>query len=658
MGILIGVDVGGTFTDVVAVTSDRLVSLKIPSTPDDPARAFEEGVRMGLDRIGSKSAEQVSHGTTVATNAVLQRTGARTAFISTSGFKDMLHIGRQVRPKLYDWEAAKKEPVVPSELCFELPGRVSKDRERLSQLHDVELNDLVGRIGESDVGSVAVCMLFSFVDDSDEKRIRSVLLEAWPDLAVSISSEVLGEFREYERASTTSLDAYVRPIMSRYLSDLHDRLEDLGCRVVVMKSGGGTMTSDRASKEPVHTLLSGPAAGAVGAAAVASEEDIGDAVAFDMGGTSTDVCLIEGGTPAMASTASIDGLPFGTPSLAIHTVGAGGGSIIWVDGAGALKVGPRSAGADPGPASYGRGAEPTITDAHLLLGHLQAAPPLGGSIELDAGLASRALDGVGRELGVSATEVAIAALDIVTSEMSRAVRVVSVEQGRDPKDLALVAFGGAGPMHSCALADGIGISTVLIPANAGVLSALGLLRAPLIGDVSRTHLSFATSDLLADLIDDVVTEAQSSLRDQGVEPSSTHASIDCRYRGQSHEVTVDAFPLEELPGRFHEAHDRRFGWADLEGEVEAVTLRARAIAEPQPLTLRAVPTRTSKRRRGTAVMRDGEVEVEIISRDSLEVGDSVQGPAMIQDPDSTVLVEVGWDCVVSPARTLILKRAT
>ncbi|HEX9713240.1 MAG TPA: hydantoinase/oxoprolinase family protein [Actinomycetota bacterium] len=642
----VGIDVGGTFTDVVLIGEDGSLTIaKVPSTAADQSEGFVAGIAAARAEAGDPPLRLIAHGTTVATNAVLERRGARTALLTTDGFRDLLIISRQQRPSLYDLTAVRPEPIVPRELAAGVPERVGRDGEVLVPLDEEAARAAIARLDAAGAESVAVCLLFSFAAPAHEHRLRALIEEAAPGTPVSLSSDVLPEFREYERASTTALDAYVGPVMKRYVRNLRDKTAEHEAPVVVMRSGGGTMSAETAAREPVHTLLSGPAAGVRGATLAARAAGFHDIVSFDMGGTSTDVCLVENGEPAIGTEASIGGLPFRTPSLAVHTVGAGGGSVLWIDEAGALRAGPRSAGAVPGPASYGRGGtEPALTDAHVALGHIDPGAFLGGRMRLDVQAAAAALGSVAAAMGASSDEVARAGLAAARAAMSAAIRVVTVERGRDPRAFVLVGFGGAGPMHATALADELSMTTVLIPPASGVLSALGLLAAPLTADVSRTMpMVEPDAEAMGALLDELSREAAGALLEQGSDAEQVRLVVDLRYLGQAHEVGVDAEPIESLPERFHVEHRARFGW-DARGEpVELVTFRARA-SGPEPSVELPVLSRHKPFTPPTrAVDVGGErVEVPAWNRASLGGGAQLQGPCVIDGEESTTLIDPGW----------------
>ena len=523
---ILGVDVGGTFTDAVLLSGGELRTAKVPT-----AKRQEESVLAAASEVRAAELDRFAHGTTVATNALLERKGARTAFVTTAGFEHLLHLRRQTRARLYRPCAAWPDPLVPLARCHGVEGRMGREGE----LEPVVVESLPA----VDAEAVAVCLLHSYRDATHEQAVAAELRRRLPGAHVVASHEVAPEFREYERASTTVADAYLGPVVSRYLSALGEAAVAAGLpEPLVMRSSGGVVTTVEAATHPATILVSGPAAGVIGAAHIAGLAGIENAIAFDMGGTSTDVCLIAGGRAERASERLIDGLPIHLPTVDLHTVGAGGGSIVWHDAGGSLRVGPQSAGANPGPACYGRGGmAATVTDANLVLGRLPER--LAGGVALDRAAAERALRGFDPA----------AVIDVVNAEMLRALRVVSVERGHDPADFALVAFGGAGPLHACELADELGIQTVLVPEVAGVLSALGLVAADERHDAVRSYLV--------------------PLADAGELPHEGEA--DLRYAGQSFELTV---PLpNDLAGAFHRAHEERYGFAELEREIELVAIR-------------------------------------------------------------------------------------
>jgi N-methylhydantoinase A len=541
---VLGIDVGGTFTDAVLLADGELISAKVPT-----AVKQEESVVAAARAVGAEGIGRFTHGTTVATNALLERKGAPTAFVATAGFEHLLHLGRQTRAHLYRLCKPNPEPLVPVERCFGVRERIGPE----GVLEELDLDSLPEL--EESVEAVAVCLLFSFRDASHERAVADELRRRLPGVRVVASHEISPEFREYERASTAAVDAYLGPVVSRYLEALGRASAGAGLpEPLVMRSSGGLATLAEAAANPAVAVVSGPAAGVVGAARVAQAAGVSDAISFDMGGTSTDVCLIRGGEAGRSAEREAGGFPLRLPTVDLQTVGAGGGSIVWRDAGGALRVGPESAGADPGPACYGRGGtRPTVTDANLLLGRLP--PRLAGGLELDRAAAERAFE------GLDPAE----ALEVVNAEMLRALRLVSVERGHDPRELALVAFGGAGPLHACALAEELGTETVLVPAAAGVLSALGLAAADERRDAVRSYVC--------------------PLGEAGELPAEGEAEL--RYRGQSFELAV---PLQPgLADAFHRAHEARYGYADRGRLIELVAVRTAEVRPGPPLELPPAP---------------------------------------------------------------------
>ncbi len=647
----IGVDVGGTFTDFVLYDSTAGVTYrtrKVLSTPAEPS----EGVLEGLERAEAASPSEVVHGSTVATNAVLERTGARTALVTTEGFEDVLTIARQNRSELYDLSAGRPEPLVPPERCFGVSERVDEEGRVLRELDESELDPLVEALEAAGVESVAVSLLFSFLHAEHERRIAERLREE--GFRVSRSSEVLPEFREYERASTTAVNAYVGPILDRYLERLDRRLDD--SRFRIMQSNGGSVGTREARRLGVRSILSGPAGGAVGALRVARGVGRPDVISFDMGGTSTDVSLMRGDVEVTSET-RVDGLPIRVPVIDIHTVGAGGGSVGRVDAGGVLRVGPESAGADPGPACYGRGGErATVTDAHVVLGRLPADAFLGGRMSLEAGRAEAALEAVGRdaeldaggELG-RAERAALGVVRVANAHMERALRVISVERGHEPEDFAMVAYGGAGGLHAAELARRLGIGEVIVPPAASVLSAFGMLSADVVKDYVRTVMlpGDTAFDDLEERMRPLAERGREEVEAEGVQPGRIRleSALDMRYEGQSYELEVPV--VEDFVDRFHREHRRVYGHAEEGAPVEIVNLRLRAVGEVEPLPLPdrepGPPDPADARRSTRPVIVSGPEgperrPVPVFDGEALRPGHEVTGPAVIAKSDSTVLV--------------------
>ena len=658
----IGIDTGGTFTDFVYLQGGAPVIRKTATTPDDQSRAVEEGVRL----LGAGEAAAIAHGTTTATNALLEHRGARCALITTKGFRDVLAIGRQNRPALYALSQHRPPPLVPEDLRFEVTERVAADGSILTPLDEREVAGLGETLQRLDVAGVAIVFLFSFLHPEHEWKAAGILKEYLPGARFSLSADILPEYREYERTAATVVNAYVQPIVARYL----DRLERAVAprRVRIMQSNGGVIGTKQAARRSARLVLSGPAGGVVGAfrlAGTALGEKAPKILTLDMGGTSTDVALCPGEIPRTAES-DIAGLPLRLPSVDIHTVGAGGGSIAHADAAGVLHVGPASAGAVPGPACYGRGGEaPAVTDANVTLGRILPDRFLGGDFVLDADAAQDAVEKLGRPLGLSLHETALGIVRIANASMERALRRVSVERGYDPKDYVLVPFGGAGPLHACELADALSIRRILLPPQPGVLSALGLLMADIVYDtsVSAPDDEARLEALYAQEIERVLNVFAGE--DCGRPAIETLA--DMRYRGQSYELTVPIDPArpEAARERFHEQHARRYGYAMRDAIVEIVTLRVRGTAAGAEVFLprdtdRADVSEASEAVQvgETPVVLDSgqEVMAVLYDRDRLRFGHAFDGPAVVAQYDATVFVSPSWHVEVDAWRNLHFSR--
>jgi N-methylhydantoinase A len=660
----IGVDVGGTFTDVVTVSDGRASVIKVPSTPETPAEAVLDGVEAGVERggIDAGSVGAFVHGTTVATNAVLEGEWAKTALLTTEGFRDALEIGRQDRPDPYDIDARKPDPIVPRDRRYGIEERLNERGEVLTPLLESSVQNAIKALPES-VESVAVSFLFAFENDDHERRTRE-LLEAETDLPVSVSSEVLPEIREYERTLATALDAALSPVMASYLGALETRIADAGvpAGVTVMGSNGGSMAAEKAREEPVRTLLSGPAAGVQGAAHVASLAGISDAITMDMGGTSCDASLVTGGEPVVSTEVTVGPYPVPVPMVDVHTIGAGGGSIAWVDEGGALRVGPRSAGADPGPICYGRGGtEPTVTDAHFLLGRLDPGRfDAGFEADPDA-VRAGVEEHVAEPMDTSVEEAAAGMVDVANANMERALRVVSVERGHDPRDLGLVAFGGAGPLHAAELAAALDVPRVLVPQAAGALSALGLLASDTLYDYGTSHVRDWESiepAAIEEIFATFEARGRERLAEEGVpaDMRGFERALEVRYAGQAFDLTVDVpdsiddDALETVSERFHERHETRYGHASPGESLEltAVRLRARGRVDAPDLRVKGGDDLDSARRETRGVRfgsdvdgaRDGR-EAVVYDGDRLPVGATIEGPAVVEGSESTVVVPPG-----------------
>lgn len=634
--MILGADVGGTFTDVVVVDNGSISTAKVPTSS-----VQSDAIAEGLHRL-TNGAPVVAfvNGTTVATNALLERAGARTLLITDAGFEDVIEIGRQDRPSLYDPFIDRPVPLVRRE------DRIGVDH-GTSDLASVPLDK---------IGAIAVAMIDGHVDDARESAISQHLASRAPQIPISSSSVVSPEFREFERISTTVLNAYLSPVVAAYLKTLDDTFVVGGAAgsVAVMRSSGGLMSLADASLLPAAILLSGPAGGVVAARSYAIDMDLDQIVSFDMGGTSTDVCSIEDGTIDVSYERRIDGYVCRLPSVGIHTVGAGGGSIAWVDSGGALRVGPHSSGADPGPACYGRGGlAPTVTDANVVLRRIDPEARLGGNIKIDDDAAHRSVALIADELGLSVRDAALGIVSIAEEVMAGAIRTVSVERGADPRGATLMAFGGAGGLHAVALARVLGMSSVVIPPHGGVFSALGLLLAPPRADLARAVLvSGGDVGSLIASAKGLADEAVQILAHTGVDATRTSFTIDVRYVGQSHEIGVvwnPDEPFETAVERFSELHRQRNGFARTEDPVEVVALRCTATGEPA-ISMDAlgiwersgsVPLRTR-----SIVGELGSVTASIYDRDSLSIGDVVEGPAIVEEPEATTFLDVGQRLVV------------
>jgi N-methylhydantoinase A len=658
--MLLGVDVGGTFTDAVVFDGAELHTAKSPSTPDDVSRGVLSAVDAVLERVGAEPAEVESfaHGMTVGTNALLTEAGARTALVATEGFTDVLEVARQNRPDLYRLCAPKPAALVPAELRVGARGRIGS-RGEIEPLPEGEVNRIVAAIRDSGVESVAVCLLFSYLDGSHERAIAERLRAEMPDVHVSASHEVLPQFREYERASTTVVDAYLSPLLGRYLGLLVRSCAELGLpSPQIMKSSGGVAPAEEAARAGAWSVLSGPAGGAVGAALLARYSGSGDAVGIDMGGTSCDVCVVEGGRVRRTDSREIAGRVIQLPMVDVHTVGAGGGSIGWRDHGGALRVGPRSAGADPGPACYGRGGtEPTVTDANLLLGYLDASSTLAGGVELDVDSATAAVDGLGSQLGLATLETAEGIVRVANQEMIRALRVVTVDRGIDPRDFALLPFGGAGPMHAAALADELGMKRILCPRASGVLSALGLIASDRRRDTARTVM-LSGEDLTAERIAAEV----SALRDPlatGLADATVEVTYELRYSGQAFELPVPGPERprpEELAEGFADEHERRYGYRDPDAPVELVNIRV-ALAVPGPSPEARAAASGALDRRIRRALFAGEWTEAAVLRGEPEAGLEVDGPCIFELPEATLVLPPGWAAGVDEHGTIGAERA-
>ena len=662
--MLLGVDVGGTFTDAVLASGGRLVTAKAPTTPDDQSEGVMAAVGVALERAGA-SAEDVSafaHGMTVATNALLEGRGARTVLVATEGFTDVVELGRQARADLYRLCAARPAPLVPPERRVAARERCDPDGVRHA-LGDP--SELVAAVAALEPEAVAVVLLHAYAHPEHERAIGAALADALPEVHVSLSHDVVGTFREYERAATTEVDAALSPLLRRYLGRLLERAADAGLpEPRIMQSSGGLAAASLAARHAAFTVLSGPAGGAAAAALVARRSGHEDLVCFDMGGTSCDVCVVERGVVRETAGREIGGRPLALAMVDIHTVGAGGGSVAWRDPGGALRAGPRSAGAIPGPACYGRGGEePTVTDANLLLGRLGADAPLAGGVALDRVAAERAVGALADELGLELLACAEGIVRVANAEMVRALRVMTVEQGIDPRRFALLAFGGAGPLHAAAIADELGMTTILCPRASGVLSALGLAAADRRATEQRTVLlagDALTDDALADAGSELARAAQATLGRQAAAGSEVEIAYDARYRGQAHELTVRELPdatVASVRSAFEALHEERYGHVDEDAAIEVVTVRVTARVPGPQLELAAGEGAGASRGRRSVVFAGEEHDAEIVRGDPAP-GERLEGPAICELAEATLAVPPGWSGAVDEAGTIVLERAS
>jgi N-methylhydantoinase A/oxoprolinase/acetone carboxylase beta subunit len=631
----IGVDAGGTFTDFIVLFDDgHLETFKMRSNPRAPA----DVILAGIARAAAGVKAEVVHGSTVATNALLERKGAKTAFVTTAGFEDLIEIGRQNRTELYNLMPAPRRLLVAREMCFGVKERVHFDGVIAQKPSAAELKRVAARLKKSGAKSIAVCFLHSYRNSANERAVAKAL--ALAGIYLCTSHEISPEIREYERGSTTVVNAYVGPLMDSYLSQLERSPQ--GRRIAIMQSNGGFLSARDARKHAVRTVLSGPAGGLVGALETARASGFTRVLGFDMGGTSTDVSLVDG-VPRHTTEASIDGYPIRVPMLDIHTVGAGGGSIARVDAGGLLRVGPESAGADPGPACYGTGSAATVTDAHVVLGRIATEQLLGGAMAIDRERAAAAVGKIAERLGLDLASAAAGILRVANANMERAIRVVSVERGHDPRDFALVAFGGCGGLHACEIATELGIRSVIVPEYAGALSALGMLMADAVRDYAAGVLGRRDIEKIA-----AALEQKARRESPGAEIEHT---ADLRYRGQSYELNV---PLKDAAMLFHREHEKIYGYANPDREVEFVALRVRArTSVEKPKLVRSGAAKKGKPERRRVWVGGGSKEIDVWKRECLTER-AKAGPALVLDYGSTTLVPPGWKFRVDRAGNLLL----
>ncbi|MBI4561514.1 MAG: hydantoinase/oxoprolinase family protein [Candidatus Rokubacteria bacterium] len=673
--ILVGIDVGGTFTDVTAVEEDTgaVRVTKVPSTPSDEGRAVLKG--LAELAVAGPRVLRLVHGTTVGTNTILQQRGARVALVTTAGFRDLIEIGRTKRniPALFNPTFVRPKPPVPRPLRFEVTERVLYDGSVLRPVNEAEVRHLSARMAREEPEAFAVCLLHSYANPAHERCVAELLRQAFPRVPVSCSSEVVPEYREFERFSTTVLNAYIQPLMERYLDALERELVASGYRtgVLTVGSSGGVLTAETAKRLPIKTIFSGPAGGVSQAVFVGRRAGLQDLITYDMGGTSTDVCLVRRLSPTIATDNLIAAFPVKTPQVDIKSVGAGGGSIAWVDVDGSLQVGPHSAGADPGPASYGLGGrEATVTDANLLLGRISASRPLGGTIRLDPALAREAIERMAAKLaGLDLHRLAEGIIRIAVARMTASIREITIQRGHDPRDFTLLAFGGAGPMHAIPVAEELEITRILVPRHPGNFSALGLLASDIKHDAVRTRigrLSEAGLGRLRRTFSEMKTDGAAELSEEGFAASDMrlHCSLDLRYLGQAFELAVpvdaETMTASGIASDFHRRHLETYGHADETGEVEVVNLRLTAwglVPKPDfpPYRSETVTLGEARIEERPVYFNDSFLSCPVYQRERLPAGAGLSGPAIVEEFGATTVLFPGWTASLDPVGNLILE---
>lgn len=686
MRYMVGVDVGGTFTDVTLVdpTSGNIENHKLPSTPQDPSKAIMNGIRDLLDKhsIPNGQVTYLAHGTTVATNALIERKGAETALIVTEGFKDLLEIARQTRPSLYDLFQEKPEPMISGELRFEVEERLYSNGTVRTPINRKQLGKIIEEIKSKGIKSIAVCFLFSFNNPIHEQIAVEEIKKLYPSAYVSASHQIVPEFREYPRLTTTTMNAYLGPVMQTYMENFRASVkkENIPVEPYITQSNGGIISIQESVSSPVKTALSGPAAGVVAASHVAELTGYKDLITFDMGGTSADFSLIEDGEPKISMDREIEGFPARIPMLDIHTYGAGGGSIAWLDAGGALKVGPESAGAVPGPAAYGRGGTlPTVTDANVVLGRLNPNGILNGQMDLDVEASKRAIEEhICKKTNLSLIEAASGILSVVNANMTRGVRLISVEKGYSPNEFSLVSFGGGGGLHCGSLAKELNISTVIVPPSPGTFSSMGLLVTDIKSDYVRTELIEPTGHNLQKIQDhfkEMEEEGTKLLESEKIEAGKRifQRTVDVRFKGQNYELSVpielkdlEKENIDKVIKRFHEIHEKTYGYSDKLAQVEFVNFRLTACGEIPKVNFRketskdeeVISSKTKRKVYFSEVDEPKYFETDIFQRTELNVGDKIIGPAIVEQLDTTILILPEQTASVDPYQNLIINAST
>jgi len=679
MSYMIGVDVGGTFTDfsIYDTATGHLFHYKRSSTPDDPSKAIVNGIRHVLqaDHIDASNVSYLAHGTTVATNALIEKKGARLGLIATQGFKDLMEIGWQKRPSLYDLLKQKPESLIPPGLKCEVEERIRFDGSVKTPLNEQSVREAARYLRSQKVQAIAICTLFSFLNPAHEKRIRDIVQVECPEVYVSASHELVPEFREYSRMSTTVLNAYLGPVMEKYVHNFEQSIRDAGITVApyITQSNGSVISIAETIDCPIKTAVSGPSAGVIGATYIGAQCGIDKIITFDMGGTSADISLIENGNAQLSNERLVEGYPARIPMIDIVTVGAGGGSIAHIDRGGALKVGPISAGATPGPACYMRGGtNPTVTDANIVLGKLNQEKILGGRMKIDKALAVHALDHeICKNSGLSLNEAAAGVISVVNSNMIRAIRLVSVERGYDAREFTLMAFGGAGPLHACEVARDMDIHTVLIPPSPGTLCSLGLLMADTKYDVSRSNVMIAEAENIQKvraIFEELIDSGNRMLDKEhtDVNRRTFACSVDCRYDRQNYEINIGIeapFTAETMAAmieRFHTEHNRSYGYYNRDMRLQMVNYRVSAVGDiikpdlkREALTPNAAPPEPIEVRQVIFDRSDQPVGTRVYWREDIKPGCTIHGPAIIEQMDSTAVIPIGWQAHTDGYRNIL-----
>lgn len=668
MNYMIGVDVGGTFTDFSLYDRKvrRLFNFKHSSTPEDPSKAIVSGILHILKEhcIRPEEVSYLAHGTTVATNALIEKTGARIGLITTKGFKDLMEIGWQKRPSLYDLLKQKPESLILPGLKCEVEERILYDGTIDTRIDEEETRKVVKYLKDKEVEAIAVCTLFSFINPIHEQRIKEIIKEEYPEVYITLSSEIVPEFREFSRMSTTVLNAYLGPVMEKYVHRFEKSIAGAGIKVepYVTQSNGSVISIAETIDCPIKTAVSGPSAGVIGASYIAQQCNINKVITFDMGGTSIDVSLIENGKTQLSTERLIEGYPARIPMIDIVTVGAGGGSIGRIDEGGALKVGPQSAGATPGPACYMRGGTmPTVTDANIVLGKLNPKKILGGRMEVDIELSKRALtEHICNKSALNLKEAAAGIISVVNSNMIRAIRVISVERGYDPREFTLMAFGGAGPLHACEVAQEMGIHTVLIPHSPGTLCSLGLLMADTKFDISRSNIMIAEKENISSIqkiFSQMIEEGNALLDKEKIDENnrSFYFTIECRYERQNYEIPIEVDSnmteeaMNDMINKFHKEHNKSYGYYNKNMRIQMVNYRVSAVGiiEKPELVEKAISpdAKPPKLREVREVLFEGQETYQttnVYQRNEIEPGCTIKGPAIIEQMDSTIIIPPRW----------------